>query len=114
MYEFSTDKYTEQKWFSIIVITLSICIAIFLIILIWTLRNSKLYLWDQGRYNTFQVLIFYILTITILLSRILQYFDCITAFSFIFKNLSNIWLDLYIYNFLYVVTMFLLVILGFY
>ena len=57
--------------------TIAVCILIYFSVLVWTLVNAKLFLYDQSRYKTTSVLLFYILAVLILLSRIIGYLQVI-------------------------------------
>jgi hypothetical protein len=72
----------------------------------------KLYLWDQRRYKTFSVLIFYILALVIEVSRIIMYVNVIIIISA--EKIRGHWSDIYFYDSLYVIAMFTKIILGFF
>ena len=62
-------------------ITAYILEVLYSIVIVWTLVNTKLYLWDQKRYKTFSVLVFYIIAPIIEISRMLMYFNVIVMYS---------------------------------
>lgn len=68
----------EEK---IILVTCYVLAALYLGVIIWTFVNMKLYLWDQKRYKTFSVLIFYILALVIEVSRLMMYINAIIKIS---------------------------------
>ena len=98
--------------FKTIVITSAACILFYLLFLGWTLVNIKRYLIDQKRYKTFSVLIFYICVVIIEVCRLLQYTNNITMYST--DKITGIWGDVFVYNFTYVIALFVKVILGFF
>lgn len=100
------DPINYDRWYSILVITSSCCIALYTLFLVWTLVNTKLYVCDQKRYKTFSVLIFYVLAVVILTSRIAMYFNVLTIYGTVFDNWPYFWKVPFVYNFFYVVTMF--------
>ena len=86
--------------------------ALYLGVMIWTFINMKLYLWDQKRYKTFSVLIFYILALVIEVSRMIMYVNVIIIISA--TNPKGHWSDVYFYDSFYVIAMFTKIILGFF
>ena len=86
--------------------------ALYFGVMIWTLINMKLYLWDQKRYKTFSVLIFYILALVIEVSRMIMYVNLIIIISA--TNPKGRWSDFYFYDSFYVIAMFTKIILGFF
>jgi len=93
-------------------ITACILISLYLLLLVWTLYNVKVYLWDQKRYKTFSVLIFYILALILESSRMLMYFNVIYMDSS-WDN-SLLLNQYYIYNACYDIALFTKVIMGFF
>ena len=98
--------------YRIIVITSAACILFYLVFLGWTAANIKRYLIDQRRYKTFSVLIFYVCALIIELCRLLQYTNNITIYAT--QKITGIWGNTYVYNFCYVIALFVKVILGFF
>jgi hypothetical protein len=79
----------------------------------WTCVNIKVYLVDQRRYKTFSVLVFYIISIVVEISRILMYINVIMLV--IWGNKINPAFGyLYVYNVCYVVALFSKIIMGFF
>ena len=58
------------------IVVISWClIACYGLILVWTIVQAKLFLVDQQRYKNFTTLIFYMLAVSIILSRMIQSFN---------------------------------------
>jgi hypothetical protein len=100
------------NWTKIYIITSYSCIALYALVLLWTLANFKIYVVDQKRYKTSSVLTFYILAIAIVISRILMFVNVITIYSV--TSAMAFWKEPYVYDFNYVICMFLIVVMGFY
>ncbi len=94
-----------------LLVTDMVVVTIYLVFLAWVVRNIKLFLWDQRRYKNFGVLVFYVLTVTIVCCRILMWTNNIIILK---GNHASFWQYPYIYNFCYVITMFLILIIGFF
>lgn len=96
-----------------LVMTAIVMTILYLGMISWTCVNIKVYLVDQRRYKTFSVLVFYIITIVVEISRILMYINVIMLL--IWKNkISPAFVDLYVYNVCYVVALFSKIIMGFF
>ena len=98
--------------YKIMLVTFYVLAALYFIIMIWTFINMKLYLWDQKRYKTFSVLIFYILALVIEVSRMIMYVNVIIIISA--EKFRGHWSNVYFYDSFYVIAMFTKIILGFF
>ena len=88
--------------------------GVYSLVMIWTFINIKLFLWDQKRYTNFPVLVFYICAVTIMTARMVPYFNALTMYADLFENDSLFWSRPYLYNFGYIVALFVKVIMGFF
>ncbi len=73
------------------VITAASLIAVYIVLMLWTLTNVKLYVCDQKRYRTFSILVFYVLALLIEVSRMLMYCNVITIYDNNFDDTSMTW-----------------------
>ena len=96
----------------IILITSGFCILFYSALLVWTLIDFKRFVIDQKRYRTFAVWIFYVCAIIIELLRCLMFANNFTVYAS--PDIGGILCQLYVYNFCYTISLFVIVILGFY
>jgi hypothetical protein len=100
----------SQNGAEALIITYSVVVGVYVLFLAWAVLNIKLFLWDQRRYRNFGILIFYVLTVIIVFCRILMWINGIVVQM---GSHSSFWQYPYVYDFCYVVTMFLILIIGF-
>ena len=85
--------------------------AMYLLLLFWASYNIKLYLIEQKRFRQISVLMFYLVTVVICVTRIFMYVGTIIAFDPDFDD--NVYLtNPFIYDEGYVISLYFTVLLG--
>ena len=105
------SKYDSKGDLSLVVVS-STLMGCYLMLLAVTLGCLKLYLYKQRRST--QVFWFYVCAVSIEIARLLQWTNVLSIYAEAFDSARDFWTHAYVFNFCYVVAMFLKLIVGFY